>query len=88
MLSELLQKLETEHGISPEQGSNILNTIAGHIKEKFPMVGGMIDNLLGTQTATTDATGTTTAGTTATHESTLQQLEDMAKSKLGGLFGS
>lgn len=89
MLSELLQKLEAEHGIDPAQGTNILNTIAQHIKEKFPMVGGMIDNLFAGQgTTTTSAADNTNVQSSNNSESTLQQLEDMAKSKLGGLFGN
>ena len=85
MLSELLQKLETEHGIPPAQGSGIINTIIEHVKEKFPQVGGMIDSVLGSQMSGTsgmpDAVGNTGS------ESSLSQLEDLAKSKLGGLFG-
>lgn len=30
ILSELLQKLESEHGISPDQGNSIVNTIVQH----------------------------------------------------------
>ncbi len=58
MVSELLQKLENEHGITPSQAQGILNTIAMHIKEKFPMVGGMIDNVIGgnTSSASTNST--------------------------------
>ncbi len=52
MLSELLQKLETEHGIPPAKGSAIINTIIQHVKEKFPQVAGMIDGFLGSQTPT------------------------------------
>jgi hypothetical protein len=59
MLSELLQKLEAQHGIPQSQGSSILNTIAQHIKEKFPQVGGMLDSVLGTGTAaSSDTAGT------------------------------
>ena len=90
MLSGLLDKLEQEHGIAPAQGSGILNTIAQHIKEQFPQIGGMLDSVLGTQSAATSATTNTVNPTTATNSgstSSLEELEEMAKSKLGGIFG-
>lgn len=85
MLTELLQKLESQHGIAPSQGQNILSTIAQHIKEQFPMVGGMLDKAFGS--------GHPVAGDSnnnqniSGHTSSLQQLEDMVKGKLGGLLG-
>lgn len=85
MLSELLQKLETEHGIPPAQGSGIINTIIQHIKEKFPQVAGMIDSVLGSQKSGTSNMNGSTVNDGS--ENSLQQLEDLAKSKLGGLFG-
>lgn len=44
-MDELIQKLQSVHGLSAEQSRGILNTITGFIKEKFPMVSGAIDNL-------------------------------------------
>ncbi|MEO6219725.1 MAG: hypothetical protein ABIO81_04805 [Ginsengibacter sp.] len=44
-MEELIKKLQSVHGLSPEQSHGILNTITGFIKEKFPMVSGAIDNL-------------------------------------------
>jgi hypothetical protein len=85
MLSELLQKLENEHDISPEQGSGIINTIVQHLKEKFPQVGGMIDSALGTQGSAPSNTAVTPGS--AANESSLEKLEELAKSKLGGFFG-
>lgn len=85
MLSELLQKIEGEHGIPPEKATGVINTIVEHLKEKFPQVGGMLDSALGTQTAS-PSTGTT-PDASGGNESMLGKLEDLAKSKLGGLFG-
>ena len=45
-MQELIDKLKNVHGLSTEQSHGILNTITSFIKEKFPMVGGAIDNLL------------------------------------------
>ena len=64
-MEELIQKLQNIHGLSAEQSHGILNTITGFIKEKFPMVGGAVDNLF--QSGTTPSSpGTTPADTQAT----------------------
>ena len=57
-MEELIQKLQSIHGLSAEQSHGILNTIATFIKEKFPMVSGAIDNLF--QTGTTPSASVTT----------------------------
>ncbi|MEP6927236.1 MAG: hypothetical protein ABI834_06340 [Ginsengibacter sp.] len=50
-MQELIEKLQNVHGLSAEQSHGILNTITTFIKEKFPMVGGAIDNLFPAGTA-------------------------------------
>ncbi|MEP6583027.1 MAG: hypothetical protein ABJA90_02120 [Ginsengibacter sp.] len=59
-MDELIQKLQSLHGLSSEQSHGILNTITGYIKEKFPMVGGAIDNFF--PQGATSATSATLAG--------------------------
>ncbi|MEO6288663.1 MAG: hypothetical protein ABIO76_02010 [Ginsengibacter sp.] len=61
-MEELIKKLQSIHGLSAEQSHGILNTITGFIKEKFPMVGGAVDNLFQSGT-TPSAPGTTPADT-------------------------
>ena len=85
MLKELLEKLEGQHGIPQEQGTGIINTIVQHIKDNFPMVGGMLDSVMGGQNTST--TASQNGQVTPVNESPLQKLEDLAKSKMGGLFG-
>jgi hypothetical protein len=53
-MEELIQRLQSMHGLSAEQSYGILNTIVTFIKEKYPMVSGAIDNLF--QTHTTSST--------------------------------
>lgn len=70
-MEELIQKLQEVHGLSAEQSHGILNTIAGFIKEKFPMVGGAIDNIFPSGPApstTTTMAGTDSAGSGAIHD--------------------
>lgn len=47
-MEELIQKLQSLHGLSADQSHGILNTIVTYVKEKFPMVGGAIDNIFPT----------------------------------------
>ena len=63
-MEELIQKLQNIHGLSAEQSQGILTAISSYIKEKFPMVGGAIDNLF--QSGTTPAAGTTASDVQAT----------------------
>ncbi|MEO6814350.1 MAG: hypothetical protein ABI172_10495 [Ginsengibacter sp.] len=68
-MEELIQKLQSIHGLSAEQSRGILNTITGYIKEKFPMVAGAIDNLF--QSGTTPAApGTTASNVQSTTDAT------------------
>ena len=64
-MEELIQKLQNLHGLSAEQSHGILNTITTYVKEKFPMVGGAIDNLFHSGTTPAEST-TTPADTNAT----------------------
>lgn len=57
-MDELIQKLQSNHGLSAEESHKILSTIADYLKEKYPMVGGAIDNLFQSGT-TPSGPGTT-----------------------------
>jgi len=73
-MQDLFQKLKDNYGLTPEQTYGILHTIKEYVKEKFPMVGGSLDNLFppeskGTDTDTAQAAaGSTPAGDTGTTE--------------------
>jgi hypothetical protein len=58
MMDELIQRLQKNHGLSAEQSHGVLNTITDYVKEKFPMVGGAVDNLFQSGT-TPSGPGTT-----------------------------
>lgn len=99
MLEELLQKLQSEHGLSAEQSSGVLNTISSFVKEKFPMMAGMIDNILPSGTAASNAeskaktSGSPDDGNIMDKISEIlpggagEKIEEIAKDKLGSLFG-
>jgi hypothetical protein len=69
-MEELIQKLQSEHGLSAEQSHGILNTVVTFVKEKFPMIGGAIDNLF--HTGAGPSAPVNPAGTQATTDSVVQ----------------
>jgi len=44
-MQELINKLIKETGITPEQATKAIQSIAGFVKEKFPMLGGAVDQI-------------------------------------------
>lgn len=48
-MNELIDKITSEAKITPEQAQLAINAIASFVKEKFPMLGGAVDNLFNPQ---------------------------------------
>jgi hypothetical protein len=46
-MQEIIDRLTTEAGLTPEQAKKAIDSIAGYVKEKFPMLGGAVDNMFG-----------------------------------------
>jgi len=44
-MQELINRLKENAGINEEQAMKALETIKDFVKEKFPMLGGAVDNL-------------------------------------------
>ena len=44
-MQELISRLTQNAGITEEQAAKALETIKDFVKEKFPMLGGAVDNL-------------------------------------------
>ena len=68
-MQELIQKLQAEHGLNPEQSHGILNTVKNFIKEKFPMMAGAVDNLFPQE----HTSANTTSGDTGSTEGPAQK---------------
>ena len=102
-MQELIEKLQKENGLNPEQSRGVLNTVKEFIKEKFPMIGGAVDNMF----PANNAAGSTSTGDTGNTEGPAQKggsfldkisdfvpgemgekAENFAKDKLGGFFSS
>jgi len=62
-MQELIQKLQDNHGLSADQSYSILNTIKDFVKEKFPMIGGAIDNVFPARPAVSSTSANTTETT-------------------------
>lgn len=46
-MNELIEKLVAEAGLTPEQATKSLEVVVEFVKEKFPMLGGAVDNIFG-----------------------------------------
>ncbi len=94
-MQELITRLTEKTGISVEQANGALETIKEFVKEKFPMLGGAVDNMFASsnpqQASTTAATD---SGSMLDKISDFipgqagEAAENFAKDKLSGLFGS
>jgi len=51
-MQELINRLTENAGITPEQAAKSLETIKDFVKEKFPMLGGAVDNMFASSTDT------------------------------------
>lgn len=54
-MQELISRLTAEAGLSAEQAGKALETIKNFVKEKFPMLGGAVDNMFSAPAAETAA---------------------------------
>ena len=97
-MQELITRLTEKAGISTEQANKVLDTVKDFVKEKFPMMAGAVDNLLG---ADNNDAPTATVSTPTENSGfmdkisdfipgeTGQKVEDFAKGtagKIGGFF--
>ena len=48
-MQELINRLMENAGITETQAAKALETIKDFVKEKFPMLGGAVDNMFGGQ---------------------------------------
>ena len=54
MVQDLINQIVEKTGIPADKAQQVLGVVAGFVKQKFPMVGGQIDSVLGTSGATGD----------------------------------
>lgn len=46
-MNDLVERLKANAGLTDEQAKKVLETIKDFVTEKFPMMAGAVDNLLG-----------------------------------------
>lgn len=56
MLQDLIQKLQSQHGLSAEQSQGVISTVTGFMQEKFPIMKDTIENMMATKPAEHKAT--------------------------------
>jgi hypothetical protein len=56
-MQELIQQLTSKAGLNEAQAHKAIEVIAGFVKQKFPMAGGMMDNVLKGEGGTSSADG-------------------------------
>lgn len=44
-MNELIERLTKEASLTPDQAKQAVATIANFVKEKFPMLGGAVDQI-------------------------------------------
>ncbi|HLL41764.1 MAG TPA: hypothetical protein VK369_01440 [Segetibacter sp.] len=44
-MNEIVERLTKEANLTPEQAQKALETIVNYVKEKFPMIGGAVDQM-------------------------------------------
>jgi hypothetical protein len=60
-MQELITRLTQKAGISAEQATKTIDTIKEFVKEKFPMLGGAVDNMFAGSADSTAAAASATA---------------------------
>jgi len=56
-MEELITRLTQNAGITKDQAAKALETIKDFVKEKFPMLGGAVDNMFAASSSDSDETG-------------------------------
>jgi hypothetical protein len=79
-MQELVNQLKEKVGISEEQAVKAVEAVKDFVKEKFPMMAGAVDNLLG-QYVPASATAATTPTTSG--ESVLDKISDVIPGEAG-----
>jgi hypothetical protein len=93
-MHELITRLIEKAGISPDQAHKSIETIKDFVKEKFPMLGGAVDNMFASAPAdTVPPTTPNSGGSILDNISDVipgqmgEKAEEFIKDKFGGMFG-
>lgn len=48
-VTELIEKLKSQAGLSDEQASKVIETIKDFVVDKYPMLSGAVNNIFGSK---------------------------------------
>ena len=82
-MQELITRLTQKAGISAEQATKTIDTIKEFVKEKFPMLGGAVDNMFAGSADSTTATATATEVPKAAEHTMLDKISDVIPGETG-----
>jgi hypothetical protein len=84
-MQELITLLTEKAGISAEQATKTIDTIKEFVKEKFPMLGGAVDNMFAgsVETTATAATAPAAEAPKAEEHSMLDKISDVIPGATG-----
>ena len=83
-MQELITRLTEKAGISAEQATKTIDTIKEFVKEKFPMLGGAVDNMFASSADNATAASTLAATATKAEEHTmLDKISDVIPGQTG-----
>lgn len=80
-MQELINRLTKEAGISADQANKSLETIKNFIKEKFPMLGGAVDNMFAA--APENVAAATSPAVEKKEESIMDKISDVIPGETG-----
>ena len=85
-MKELIDRLTQKAGLSEDQATKAIATIKEFVKDKFPMMAGAVDNLLGSDapaSTTTTASTATNAAAGGNDGSFLDKISDYIPGEMG-----
>ncbi|MBK7308395.1 MAG: hypothetical protein IPI88_16220 [Chitinophagaceae bacterium] len=83
-MQELITRLTEKAGISAEQATKTIETIKEFVKEKFPMLGGAVDNMFaGSADNATSAAVPVAGAPKAEEHSMLDKISDVIPGQAG-----
>ena len=82
-MQELIDRLTAKAGISAEQATTSIETIKEFVKEKFPMLGGAVDNMFAPQAENTATTQPTAEAPKQEEHSILDKISDVIPGSVG-----
>jgi hypothetical protein len=83
-MQELITRLTEKAGISVEQATKTIDTIKEFVKEKFPMLGGAVDNMFAGSVDNAASASTPTAEAPKAEEhSMLDKISDVIPGQAG-----